>query len=349
MKHSQTYSGGHSRSYTRTYAPLRLLGFEGFSPFTRPGVIAAAERIPFAAMTRGSHERLYALKGEIVSKGVEAVTGLRMPVFPKRRFQQGRSAAFLREVSVPRDGLQDAPLLALRVSAEYPASPSERDGWILARRGPRNRLDPAAAYAELTEEEPDGSGGIVSVSTIFLTNRECPWRCLMCDLDTEEMSAARPHADRPRSPDASVGIKLYNPSADPRAILIGGSSDDRRLGEFGRVNGVPLGPRVSPIRDARRPEVAMGLETSIPNLPKLNVDDVDFAGFPAERESRTACSRRPPLLEASEAVAGGRSVSTRSTVRIGASSPSRRGGWGDGRFPRWRASARPPDREARTR
>ncbi|HKF42937.1 MAG TPA: asparagine synthase-related protein [Thermoanaerobaculia bacterium] len=89
MKHSLTYSGGHSRSYTRTWAPLRLLGFEGFSPFTRPGVIAAAESIPFAELTRGSHERLYALKGEIVSKGVEAVTGLRMPVFPKRRFQHG--------------------------------------------------------------------------------------------------------------------------------------------------------------------------------------------------------------------------------------------------------------------
>jgi asparagine synthase (glutamine-hydrolysing) len=93
MKHSQTYSGGHSRSYTRTYAPLRLLGFEGFSPFTRPGVIAAAERIPFAAMTEGSHERLYALKGEIVSRGVEAVTGIRMPVFPKRRFQHGAMPA----------------------------------------------------------------------------------------------------------------------------------------------------------------------------------------------------------------------------------------------------------------
>jgi asparagine synthase (glutamine-hydrolysing) len=29
------------------------------------------------------------LKGEIVSSGVESVTGIRMPVFPKRRFQHG--------------------------------------------------------------------------------------------------------------------------------------------------------------------------------------------------------------------------------------------------------------------
>ena len=93
MKHSLTYSGGQSRSYTRTYAPARRLGFEGFSPFTRPRVVEAAEEIPFAALTRGDHERLYALKGEIVSRGVEALTGRRMPVFPKRRFQRGALAA----------------------------------------------------------------------------------------------------------------------------------------------------------------------------------------------------------------------------------------------------------------
>jgi asparagine synthase (glutamine-hydrolysing) len=29
------------------------------------------------------------LKGEIVSRGVKAVTGIEMPVFPKRRFQHG--------------------------------------------------------------------------------------------------------------------------------------------------------------------------------------------------------------------------------------------------------------------
>ena len=32
---------------------------------------------------------LYALKGEIVRRGVRAVTGFEMPAFPKRRFQHG--------------------------------------------------------------------------------------------------------------------------------------------------------------------------------------------------------------------------------------------------------------------
>jgi asparagine synthase (glutamine-hydrolysing) len=89
IKHSLTYTGGQSRSYTRTYAPLARYRFEGFSPFTRPSVIAVAEGIPFITLTNWSHERLYSLKGEIVSKGIEAVTGMKMPVFPKRRFQDG--------------------------------------------------------------------------------------------------------------------------------------------------------------------------------------------------------------------------------------------------------------------
>ena len=89
VKHSLTYSGGQSRACTRTYAPLARFGFEGFSPFTRPAVVAVAEAIPFVALTDWSVERLYALKGEVVARGVASLTGVAMPVFPKRRFQHG--------------------------------------------------------------------------------------------------------------------------------------------------------------------------------------------------------------------------------------------------------------------
>jgi asparagine synthase (glutamine-hydrolysing) len=92
IKHSLTYSGGYSRACVRSYACAREYGFVGFSPYTRPSVIAVSEAIPFAEMTAGSHERLYALKGEIVARGVRAVLGLEMPVFPKRRFQHGAVA-----------------------------------------------------------------------------------------------------------------------------------------------------------------------------------------------------------------------------------------------------------------
>lgn len=89
IKHSLTYSGGLSRSYVRTYATAKRYGFTGFSPYTTPGVIAVAESIPFIELTNYDIERLYALKGEVVARGVEAVTGMKMPVFTKRRFQHG--------------------------------------------------------------------------------------------------------------------------------------------------------------------------------------------------------------------------------------------------------------------
>jgi asparagine synthase (glutamine-hydrolysing) len=92
IKHSLTYSGGLSRSYVRTYAPAAQYGFDGFSPYTRPNVIEIAEGIPFADLTRYDVPTLYSLKGEIVRRGVKAVTGLDMPVFPKRRFQHGAAS-----------------------------------------------------------------------------------------------------------------------------------------------------------------------------------------------------------------------------------------------------------------
>ena len=91
VKHSLTYSGGQSRGHVRTYAPARNLGFVGFSPFALPNVIEVAEGIPFVELTDWSHDRLYALKGEIVRRGVKSITGLAMPAFAKRRFQHGAS------------------------------------------------------------------------------------------------------------------------------------------------------------------------------------------------------------------------------------------------------------------
>ena len=89
IKHSLVYSGGQSRGHVRTSAPARTLGFCGFSPYALPNVISVAESIPFIELTDWDHQKLYALKGEIVRRGVAQVTGLEMPVFEKRRFQHG--------------------------------------------------------------------------------------------------------------------------------------------------------------------------------------------------------------------------------------------------------------------
>ena len=64
----------------------------------------------------------------------------------------------------------------------YPESAEERDRWILSQRPERTALDPRRPYAFHVENERAASGDLVPVATIFLTNRECPWRCLMCDL-----------------------------------------------------------------------------------------------------------------------------------------------------------------------
>jgi asparagine synthase (glutamine-hydrolysing) len=89
IKHSLTYSGGLSRGYARTYAPASAYGFTAFSPYTVRSVIAKALAIPFEEVLGGSVERLYSLKQEVVGAGVKAVAGVTMPVYPKRRFQDG--------------------------------------------------------------------------------------------------------------------------------------------------------------------------------------------------------------------------------------------------------------------
>ena len=173
------------------------------------------------------------------------------------------------------------------MSAAYPEDPAGRDRWILARRGPRNRLDPNRASGRLHEEEPDDSGQPVSVSTIFLTNRECPWRCLMCDLWTNTLEEPIPAGAIPAQIAGALAelpaarwVKLYNAGSffDPKAI----PAEDhpataRSLDSFERVivesHPALVGASAVAFRDslAGSLEVALGLETIHPEvLPRLN-------------------------------------------------------------------------------
>ena len=92
IKHSLTFTGGQSRGHVRTYATAEKFGFSGFSPFSTPNVIDVAEGIPFIDLTEWSHEKLYSLKGQVTQRGVEAVTGMTMPVYEKNRFQRGAAS-----------------------------------------------------------------------------------------------------------------------------------------------------------------------------------------------------------------------------------------------------------------
>src|SRR6266511_2470105 len=94
---------------------------------------------------------------------------------PKRAFQ-------IRRPRVELSRLHDSNMRSTVSMSLYPERAVERDQWIVARRPLRNPVDPRRPHAFLLEEERAESGEVVSVATIFLTNRECPWRCLMCDL-----------------------------------------------------------------------------------------------------------------------------------------------------------------------
>jgi asparagine synthase (glutamine-hydrolysing) len=92
IKHSLVYSGGLSRGYVRTYAPAARYGFSAFSPYAERGAMAAAVALPFETVLGGDATRLMTLKQDVVRAGVRAVTGIDMPVRPKRRFQDGALA-----------------------------------------------------------------------------------------------------------------------------------------------------------------------------------------------------------------------------------------------------------------
>jgi radical SAM enzyme (TIGR01210 family) len=212
----------------------------------------------------------------------------------------------------------------------YPSAPAARDRWILARRPPRNILDPRRPYHFLVEPEPGPDGELVDVATIFLTNRECPWRCLMCDLWRNTLEETVPdgaiaaqirHA-LGRLPSVVPGrsaIKLYNSGSffDPRAIP---PSEYPAIAEivspFSRVilecHPALIGPRCLEFRRLLpgRLELAMGLETAHPEIlgrlnKRMSLDQFRRAAdllADAGIDLRTFILVRPPWLSEAEGI-----------------------------------------------
>lgn len=184
--------------------------------------------------------------------------------------------------------------------SSYPTTAAGRDAFILARRPPRPVNDPWQVHGVTVEQEPLDGGGLADVVTVFLTGRECPWRCAMCDLwqytiPGDTPAGALPHQIR-QALGQSAGrlasghprhVKLYNAGSffDPRAVPPGdydaiaaevagfarvileshpalvGERVDRFLESLARAGG-GHGPAL---------EVGMGLETAHPDaLERLN-------------------------------------------------------------------------------
>jgi radical SAM enzyme (TIGR01210 family) len=75
-----------------------------------------------------------------------------------------------------------APRPAAPPAESYPESGPARDRWVLARRGPRPAHDLTRPQAFFVEHERNAEGRVAPGLTVLLTSRECPWRCVMCDL-----------------------------------------------------------------------------------------------------------------------------------------------------------------------
>ena len=56
------------------------------------------------------------------------------------------------------------------------------DSRIRSNRGPKNSVSTDRPYGWLVEKELTAEGNIEETGIIFLTNRECTFACLMCDL-----------------------------------------------------------------------------------------------------------------------------------------------------------------------
>jgi radical SAM enzyme (TIGR01210 family) len=178
-------------------------------------------------------------------------------------------------------------------AAVYPEAASARDRFVLDRRAARPAPDPWRHQGLLFEDERAADGRFARTVTVFLTGRECPWRCVMCDLWRHTIESDTPRGaiaaqlDRglaemraaPGPPPSS--IKLYNAGSffDPRAVPEGDYEEIAgRISGFDQVvvesHPALVGERVGRLREALtrtgrgeegpRLEVAMGLETSHP-------------------------------------------------------------------------------------
>ena len=158
---------------------------------------------------------------------------------------------------------------------------------IIEHRPPKKRVDPFIPYNFLHENEIQADGVVRSVNTIFLTNKECPFKCTMCDLWRHTLDEPTPKGAIPaqiqyaleKLPGAEV-IKLYNsgnffdgkaiPKSDYAEIAAQISDSNHVI-----VENHPALTNDSVLEFSKRLsgtfEVAMGLETIHPvAMPMLN-------------------------------------------------------------------------------
>ena len=200
------------------------------------------------------------------------------------------------------------------------------DRWILSKRGKKNAVNPRKPYAWLVEKERTASGIIEDTAIIFLTNRECPFHCLMCDLWKNTTDVSVPAGAIPEQIEwaleqlpAARTLKLYNSGSffDERAIPEEDYKSIASLVKNFETVIVESHPRLINekcliFRDMLKPDlqIALGLETVHTEvLRKLNKQMTleDFRNSVSYLTQHGIMSRafillRPPFLSESEGI-----------------------------------------------
>ena len=157
-----------------------------------------------------------------------------MPVFPKRRFQHGALPDRRCTSTLPtrRRNIGSSFCRAIydhSAAARFiPTQRASSETAGLSRNGRRARRSiPGVRTLFLLRTSAASSGEVVPVSTLFLTNRECPWRCVMCDLWKNTLIDTVPPGAIPEQIEFALRelpparqIKLYNSGSffDAQAI-----------------------------------------------------------------------------------------------------------------------------------
>jgi archaeosine synthase beta-subunit len=108
----------------------------------------------------------------------------------------------------------------------FPAAGAARDRFVLERRTPRPQHDPWRYQNLIVEDERTANGEIARVATVFLTGRECPWRCVMCDLWRSTIPTDTPPGAIPAQVAAARHQLAHEPSVSQLKLYNAGSFFD---------------------------------------------------------------------------------------------------------------------------
>ncbi len=207
---------------------------------------------------------------------------------------------------------------------EHPAIINDK--WIIANRAKKNRVDPQKPYAWSVEKERTASGSIEDTAIIFLTNHECPFHCLMCDL--WKNTTDRP-VDAGAIPDQIEWALNQMPAVRHLKLYNSGSFFDKKAipeEDYGRIASLVsnfetviveshpkfIGERCLRFRDMIKAElqIAIGLETAHPEILKKLNKQMTLADFKNSVEyltqngirTRAFILLRPPFMSETEGV-----------------------------------------------